>query len=85
MSVTTKELKEYAKKWGYVVGKGSGDEKWVIGQEVDGVFRTIDSCGSVDDAATAIFNHLSDYRWVSYQQEYAAEKAAKAIHLEPPR
>lgn len=76
-----KELKDYAKKWGYLVAKGTGDEKWVVGQEVDGIFRTIDSCSSTSDAARVIFNHMTDYQWVDYQKEYEAQKAESQIHF----
>ncbi len=68
------EVKRWAKDKGYVVTKEKGDEekdeptfyKWHKVSD-----PTI--CGtapSVSKVATAVYNHISDYKWVEYQQNF---------------
>jgi uncharacterized protein YegJ (DUF2314 family) len=72
------ELTKWAGSKGYHVYKYEDTVKWMWQQN-----GLIEGSGTVQSVATQIFNHISDYRWVSYQEEYAREKANRDIHLEP--
>lgn len=68
------EIKRWAKEKGYTVIKEKGDEE----KDEPTIYRWHKNddpsiCGtatSVRKVSMAIFNHLSDYKWVEYQQNY---------------
>jgi len=68
------EVKKWAKEKGYTVIKDKGDE-----EKDEAVtyywYKTDDKniCGmapSVSKVATAVFNNLTDNKWVEYQEQY---------------
>lgn len=66
------ELKKWAKSHGYEVLKTKGTEEclWTKIDEasVTGISQ------SLSQTATDIYNHITNYVWVEYQQEYQREK-----------
>jgi hypothetical protein len=65
-----KYLKEWAKEKGYTVTRNGSEISW---------FKDSDSsvCGQSDlngEVATAIYNHMTDYKWVEYQKQCKANK-----------
>lgn len=74
------ELTKWAESRGYHVYKSDDTVKWMWKQN-----GLVEGSGNVQTVATQIFNHISDYQWVEYQEEYARQKAQEDIHLEPPR
>ena len=65
-----KYLREWAKENGYTVYKEDSMVKWFKDSD-----RSI--CGQSDlngNAATDIYNHMTDYKWVEYQKQYKANK-----------
>lgn len=70
------EIKRWAKEKGYTVTKEKGDEE----KDEPTIYHWYKNddpsiCGtapSVSKVATAVFNHLTDNKWVEYQKEYQA-------------
>jgi len=72
--MTITEIKKWAKKYGYTIIKDKGDEEkgektqyyWSKDddKEVTGV------CSSLSKTARAIYNHMTDNKWVEYQLAY---------------
>ena len=63
------EVNKWAKEKGYKLKRVDGLIHW---HKVDDP----EVCGSekdIDDVATAIFNHISDYKWVEYQKNYKSK------------
>lgn len=68
------EIKRWAKEKGYTVVKEKGDEendeptiyRWYKDSDpsING------TAPSVSKVAQAVFNHLSDYKWVEHQKNY---------------
>ena len=68
------EIKKWAKEKGYEVIKDKEDglyywAKLDAGPDASGVAK------SVSKVATAIFNHLTDNKWVDHQVKFQEEKA----------
>jgi len=60
------EVNKWAKERGYKLKRIDGLIHWHKLDEPD-------ICGAeenIDEVATAIFNHISDYKWVEYQKNY---------------
>ena len=74
------ELSKWAESKGYHVYKSDDTVKWMWRNN-----GLIEGSGNVQNVATQIFNHISDYQWVEYQEEYARQKAQQDFHLEPPK
>jgi hypothetical protein len=68
------EVKKWAKEKGYTVIKDKGDEE--KDESITYYWYKNDDesiCGmasSVSKVATAVYNDLSDYKWVDYQKNY---------------
>jgi hypothetical protein len=65
------EVRRWAKEKGYIITKHSGSEEeanysWykVSDPSIKGEAR------SVSKVATAVFNNMTDNRWVEYQEQY---------------
>lgn len=71
------EIKKWAKRWGYTIIKDKGDEE--AGDPVTYYWYKDDNkeiCGvapSVSKVALAVYNHMTDNKWVEYQQNYKSE------------
>ena len=74
------EIVKWAESKGYYVYRGDDCVKWMWQKN-----GTIEGSGTVQAVASQIFNHMTDYKWVDYQEEYARQKATEDIHLEPPQ
>jgi hypothetical protein len=68
------EVRRWAKEKGYIITKHSGSEEeanysWykVSDPSIKGEAR------SVSKVATAVFNNMTDNRWVEYQEKYKEE------------
>lgn len=72
------EIKKWAKDWGYTVIKDKGDEdngdpvQYYWSKDSDPTVTGV--APSVSKVATAIFNHMTDNKWVEYQQQYKENK-----------
>ena len=75
------EIRKWSNSHGYTYEKHDGSYLWFNKKDpsINGESKDL------GQLVTDIYNQITNGVWVSYQQEYAAEKAAKAIHLEPPR
>lgn len=69
------ELKRWAKQYGYEVLKEKATEVCVWTKiddpSVTGIAYTL------KDTATEIYNHITDYAWLEYQEEYKKNKEIK--------
>lgn len=66
------ELKKWAKSYGYDILKTKGKEE-CLWSKIDEPEAT--GIGdSYSDTATQIYNHITNNRWVEYQEEYKKEK-----------
>lgn len=75
------EVRKWAKELGYDSIKDKDDGKYYW-SKFDS--NTIDSSGvapSVSKLAKAIFNHITDNKWVDHQKEYIENKESKRITL----
>ena len=75
--MTFKEIKSWAKKYGYEILKEKNTENY-LWTKIDDPSATGIGMG-ISDTATQIYNHITDYVWVEYQQEY---KRTKEIRYE---
>lgn len=68
------EIKRWAKDWGYTIIKDKGDEE--NGDPVQYYWSKDDDpsvtgvAPSVSKVATAVYNHMTDNKWLEYQQQY---------------
>lgn len=79
------EVRKWAKEQGYAAIKSKGDESngekfiysWsrIDNPEESGVAK------SVSKLAKAIYNHITDNKWLDHQTEYNNNKEAKRITL----
>lgn len=79
--MTISEVKKWAKGLGYHAVKGKDDGKYYWSKSDS---NTVDSSGvapSVSKLAKAIFNHITDNKWVDHQKEYNENKETKRISL----
>ena len=73
------EIKRWAKDWGYTIIKDKGDEE--NGDPVQYYWSKNDDpnvtgvAPSVSKVATAVFNHMTDNKWVAYQKQYQENKS----------
>lgn len=72
MKYTFTELKQWAKSHGYDVLKEKGTEVCIWTKADDPSVSGIEE--TLKDTATAVFNHMTDNRWVEYQEQYKKEK-----------
>jgi hypothetical protein len=76
--VTISEIKKWAKAHGYSIIKDKGDEE--KGQPTQYYWskeNDVNATGvapSVSKVATAIFNHMTDNKWVEHQIKFKEEK-----------
>lgn len=68
MAMTFKELKRWASEHGYDVLKAKGTEECVWTKIDDPLASGISD--TLKDTATQIYNHMTDNKWLEYQQEY---------------
>jgi len=77
--VTISEIKKWAKTHGYSIIKDKGDEE--TGQPTQYYWSKesdVNATGvapSVSKVATAIFNHMTEDKWVEHQTKFKEEKA----------
>jgi len=79
------EVKRWAKSNGYTIIKDKGNEEknepvqyyWSKDDDVN----VTGVAPSVSKLATAIFNHMTDNKWVEYQKEYAENKQIKKFQI----
>lgn len=79
--MTISEVKKWAKGLGYHAVKDKDDGKYYWSKSDS---NTVDSSGvapSVSKLAKAIFNHITDNKWVDHQKEYNKNKETKRISL----
>ena len=67
-----KELKSWSKKYGYEVLKSKGTEECLWSKIDDPAVTGI--CDTLSETARAIYNDITDNRWVEYQEQYKREK-----------
>ena len=73
------EVKRWAKDQGYTIIKDKGDEE--NGDPVQYYWSKDDDpnvtgvAPSVSKVATAIYNHMTDNKWIDYQKEYQEKMA----------
>ena len=80
--MTISEIKKWAKSQGYTIIKDKGDEEngtttqyyWSKEDDVNAT----GVAASVSKVATAIFNHMTDNKWVEYQKEYKDNQIGRA-------
>lgn len=72
MKYTFTELKQWAKSHGYDVLKEKGTEVCIWTKADDPSVSGIEE--TLKDTATAVFNHMTDNRWVEYQEQYKKEQ-----------
>lgn len=83
--MTITEIKKWAKSKGYSIIKDNGDEE--AGDPVQYYWAKIDDpmvtgvAASVSKVATAIYNHITDNKWVDYQKEYQASKVIEKFNI----
>jgi len=76
--VTISEIKKWAKAHGYSIIKDKGDEEkeqptqYYWSKESD--IHATGVAPSVSKVATAIFNHMTDNKWVEHQTKFKEEK-----------
>jgi hypothetical protein len=79
------EVKKWAKTHGYTIIKDKGDEeKGESTQYYWSKENDINATGvapSVSKVATAIFNHMTDNKWVEYQKEYRENQEYKKFEV----
>jgi hypothetical protein len=77
MIMKISEIKRWAKEKGYTVIKDKGDEE--SGDPVTYYWYKTDDhdiggiAPSVSKVALAVFNHMTENKWVEYQQKYQSE------------
>ena len=76
-----KEIKTWAKKCGYSVSKDkdSNEYTWAKLDSDDPNDRGISK--SVSKVAKAIFNHITNNKWVDHQEEYKNNLEPKKIEI----
>lgn len=65
--MTLKEIKAWAKKYGYEILKEKNTENY-LWTKIDDPSVTGIAIG-LGNAATEIYNHITDYAWAEYQEE----------------
>lgn len=70
--MTFKEIKSWAKKYGYDILKEKNTENY-LWTKIDDPSVTGIAIG-LGNTATEIYNHITDYAWVEYQNEYKKNK-----------
>lgn len=76
-----KEIKTWAKDRGYSVIKDKDDGKYYWAKLDSGNPNDCGVASSVSKVATAIFNHLTNGKWIDHQVQYQENKEAKRISL----
>lgn len=83
--MTISEIKKWAKAHGYTIIKDKGDEekgestKYYWSKEND--VNVTGVAPSVSKVATAIYNHMTDNKWVEYQKEYKENQEYKKFEI----
>lgn len=65
-----KEIKSWAKQYGYNVIKGEDSYDWAL----DSDSNIKGSAPSVSKVAKSVFNHMTENKFVEYQNQYAIEQ-----------
>lgn len=79
--MTISEIKKWAKDKGYTVVKDKEDGKYYWAKLSDNSINASGIASSVSKVAKAIFNHLTDNKWLDHQKEYQEKKEEKRISL----
>ena len=75
--MTFTELKRWAKQNGYEVLKEKGTEVCVW-TKIDSPAVT-GMANTLSETATQIYNHITDYAWVEYQEKFKKDQLEKGI------
>lgn len=70
--MTFKAIKSWAKKYGYDILKDKNTENY-LWTKIDDPSVTGIAVG-ISETSKQIYNHMTDYKWVEYQEEYNKEK-----------
>lgn len=79
--MTISEIKKWAKDKGYTVVKDKDDGKYYWAKLDSNDPNSSGVAKSVSKLARAIFNHITDNKWVDHQQQYDKNKELKRISL----
>jgi hypothetical protein len=66
------EIKKWAASYGYSTLKEKGTENYLWTKDDDPTVTGI--ANGVRDLSTQIYNHITDNKWVEYQEEYKRNK-----------
>lgn len=75
--MTFKEIKSWAKKYGYDILKEKNTQNY-LWTKIDDPSVTGLSVG-LSETSTQIYNHITDYKWLEYQENYKKEKSKQDI------
>ena len=75
--MTFKEIKQWAKQYGYEVLKEKGTERCVWTKVDDPAVTGM--ADTLSDTATQVYNHMTNNAWIEYQEEYKRTKEIKLI------
>jgi hypothetical protein len=83
--MTISEIKKWAKAQGYTIIKDKGDEEkdepvqyyW----SKDNDINATGVAPSVSKVAKAIFNHITEYRWIDHQNAYEENKTYNYFNI----
>lgn len=75
------EIKKWAKDKGYTVVKDKDDGKYYWAKLDSNDPAASGVAPSVSKVATAIFNHMTNNKWVDHQKEFQANKELKKISI----
>jgi hypothetical protein len=78
--MTFKEIKSWAKKYGYEILKEKNTENY-LWTKIDTPSATGLAVG-IGEVATQIYNDITNYTWVEYQEQYK-KKAQSNIKFNP--
>lgn len=79
--MTISEIKKWAKDKGYAVVKDKDDNRYYWSKLDSDDLTASGVAKSVSKLARAIFNHITDNKWIDHQQEYDKNKEIKRISL----
>jgi hypothetical protein len=79
--MTFKEIKTWAKKCGYETLKDKEDNQYYWAKLDSNHPNGSGVSGSVSKLATAIFNHMTDNKWVEHQKQYKENLELKKIEI----
>ena len=76
-----KEIKSWAKSKGYETLKDKDDNQYYWAKLDSDDPNASGVAGSVSKLATAIFNHMTDNKWVEHQKQYKENLELKKVEI----